>query len=116
MSPDLPEIVVKFDRSPGPGKSIRFPEYEEWKHLIPELSLPDPVELLYATLRKIAAGCAEKSVEELTGEEKLAIFHVAGVPLRVVPGEKLDGPIVIETAIRCGIIKVDGKFIVGREP
>lgn len=111
----MPTISVIFEAPQPEGKRITFPPHDEWPEVPPCPVFPDPWETLVSALREAMNGVADKDVAQLTDLEKLAIFHAAGIPLRVVPNESMDGLAHVETCVRVGLIKVDGKFIVGRE-
>lgn len=57
----------------------------------------------------LARQAAEKEVEELTEEEKVAIYYMAGCQMNITDGDDV-GTIRISTAQRAGIVKFNGKF------
>lgn len=66
------------------------------------------IETILEKQRAIALGCADKSVEELTDEERVAICVAAGVPMHT-QGQP-DGRLLILTTYPVGFMKLDGKF------
>lgn len=70
---------------------------------------PDLVDELRGEQERIAEGCAEKDLDALTEQEKVAICFMAGIPMTIEPDYE-NRTVRIGTACKVGIAKHRGKF------